>query len=392
MTGPRLTFVTPRYGADVLGGAEAGARLLATRLAADGRDVAVITSCARSMLTWADEYPEATTVEDGVSVTRCGVDRLRSPGFDDRSDDVLPNAHEVSPEIAREWIADQGPTSQRLIEAVRQVDEGITVFYPYLYHPTVEGLPASRVPTMLYPAAHRELPLELPIFDDVFTRADGIAFQTRAEQALVHERFPATTRSAQAMIGLPVEMAIAPDPHAARAALGLGDEPFVLCLGRLDRGKGTHDLVERFARWRENRGSGRLVLAGPVAESPPKTEGVVCLGPIPEEHKFGLLAAADVLINPSFFESFSIVLLEAWLAGTPVLVNGWCLPLVEHCVQSGGGLSYTGRTDFDVALSRLVDEPDTRRALATAGGRYARRSYSWSAVKGRLDGLTSRIN
>ncbi len=388
---PAVTFVTPRYGADVLGGAEAGARLLATRLAADGRRVEVITSCASSMRTWADDYPEGTTLEDGVKVTRCRVDRVRAPDFDARSDRILPNARRASMTDARAWIDEQGPTSGALIEAVAAVAGGIAVFYPYLYHPTVRGLPAARVPTVLYPAAHPEAPLDLPVFDAVSENAGGIAFQTRAEQALVHERFPATSRSVQAMIGLPVEMDTDPDPAAARAALGLGDEPFVLCLGRVDRGKGTHDLVERFGRWRAGGGRSRLVLAGPVAQAVPSTDGVVCLGPIPEAHKFGLVAAADAVINPSFHEAFSIVILEAWLAGTPVLVNGWCAPLVEHCANSGGGLFYTGRTDFEAALTRLVDDEAMRRRMAAAGGRYVRRAYGWPAVRARFDGLTGRL-
>ncbi|MEZ5243838.1 MAG: glycosyltransferase family 4 protein [Acidimicrobiales bacterium] len=387
-----VTFVTPRYGAEVLGGAEAGARLLATRLAADGRRVGVITSCATSMQTWADDFAPGETVEDGVRVVRCRVDRERAPGFDAVSDRILPRGREVELAEALDWIDQQGPTSAALIDAVASVDEGVLVFYPYLYHPTVRGLPAARVPTILYPAAHRELPLELAVFDDVFADVGGIALQTRAEQSLVHARFPATITSPQALVGLPVEMAEVPDPDAARAALGLGDEPFVLCLGRIDRGKGTHDLVERFARFRAARGSGRLVLAGPVAEPPPSVDGVICLGPIDEEHKFGLIAAADVLINPSFYEAFSLVILEAWLAGTPVLVNGWCAPMVEHCTNSGGGLHYTGAADFDLALARLLDDPLARSRLATAGGAYVRRSYGWPAVRTRLDGLIERIS
>jgi len=387
-----VTFVTPRYGADVLGGAEAGARQLATRLAADGRDVAVITSCATSMQTWADDAAPGETIEDGVRVTRCAVDRLRAADFDAQSELVLPRAGDVSLDDALEWIDAQGPTSSSLLEAIAAVDRGVLVFYPYLYHPTVRGLPLARVPTILYPAAHRELPLELPVFDEVFAQVSGIALQTRAEQALVHERFPPTVTSPQALVGLPVEMHETPEPSAARAALGLGEEPFALCLGRVDRGKGTHDLVERFARFRAAHGRGRLVLAGPIAEAPPKVEGVISLGPIPEEHKFGLLAAADVLINPSFYESFSIVILEAWLAGTPVLVNGWCAPMVEHCLNSGGGLHYTGVSDFDIALARLLDEPVTRTTLAAAGGDYVRRSYGWPAVSRRLDGLIERVS
>lgn len=391
MTAP-VTFVTPRYGEHIHGGAEAGARQLAMRLAADGTPVSVITTCASSLLTWANDAPAGESVEDGVRVTRCAVDRERSADFDALSDRVLPRGREVPVAEALDWIDQQGPTSAALLDAVAAVDHGVIVFYPYLYHPTVRGLPRARVPTILHPAAHRELPLELRIFDDVFGGVDGIAMHTRAEQDLVHRRFPATVTSPQAIVGLPVEMPERPDPHAAREALGLGDEPFALCLGRVDRQKGTHDLVERFARFRTGRGHGRLVLAGPVADAPPPVDGVVALGPVANEHKFGLLAAADVLINPSFHESFSIVILEAWLAGTPVLVNGWCAPMVEHCLNSGGGLHYSGVADFDLALGRLLDEPETRTALAAAGGRYVRRSYDWPSVSARLHGLIERVS
>ena len=120
-----------------------------------------------------------------------------------------------------DWIDRQGPTSAALLEAVEAVDCGVLVFYPYLYHPTVRGIPLARVPSILYPAAHRELPFELPIFDDVFAVVDGIAVHTRAEQSLVHESVPVPTMTKpQALVGLPVESSAATDPVAARAALG----------------------------------------------------------------------------------------------------------------------------------------------------------------------------
>ncbi|MEM7140396.1 MAG: glycosyltransferase family 4 protein [Actinomycetota bacterium] len=391
MTTP-ITFVTPRYGAGVIGGAEAGARQLATRLAAEGRAVTVITSRASSMQTWADEYDEGSSVEEGVTVLRCSVDQPREPDFDRHSDALLPRAADASRAEADAWIRAQGPTSRTLIDAVSAVDEGVVVFYPYLYHPTVAGRRVARVPTILYPAAHDEAPLQLPVFDEVFGAVDGIGYHTRAEQELVHHRFPATVRAPQTIVGLPVEMAAAPDPAAARAALGLGDEPFALFLGRVDRGKGVHDLVERFDRHTGRGGSGRLVVAGSVEGRPPEGRGVTVLGPIPEEHKFGLIAAADVLINPSFYESFSIVILEAWLAGTPVLVNGWCEPMVEHVTLSGGGLFYTGVSDFELALERLLTEASTRDALASAGREYVTRRYAWSAVRTRLDGLVDAVS
>jgi glycosyltransferase involved in cell wall biosynthesis len=163
-------------------------------------------------------------------------------------------------------------------------------------------------------------------------------------------------------------------------------------LGRVDAGKGVLDLVERFRAFRQRRGGGRLVIAGPVIDKPPVVDGVDVLGRIPTEHKFGLLAAADVLINPSPHESFSFVVPEAFLVGTPALVNGWCLPLREHCENSHGGLWYTGSADFDVALGRLLDDAPLRDRLAAAGRAYVESMFSWDAVRTRWESILGRVS
>ena len=388
-----VTFVSPRYGADVIGGAESAARALATRLSADGMDIAVLTSRARSYETWDDFYPEGTTVEDGVEVSRFSVDHPRHSDFEALSAALLPRAAQASTAAGLGWIDRQGPTSTALLDAVGDVDSGVVAFTPYLYHPTVRGIEVARVPTVLHAAAHPEPPMELPLFCEVFGSASALAHYSRSEQDLVLSRFPETLTTPQTVLGLPVE---APerriDPQAAREQLGLGEEPFVVCLGRVSRGKGAHDLVERFAAIRRRpRGAG-LVLAGPVIDEVPETAGVLCLGEVPEALKLGLLAAAEVLISPSYLESFSIVVMEAWLAGTPVLVNGWCGPTREHCELSGGGLYYTGVADFDAALRRLLEDAELRARLAEAGRRYVTEAYSWAAVRRRYLGLLSQIS
>ena len=383
-----IRFVTPRYGADIMGGAEWGARQLATKLAADGWSVEVFTTCARDFRTWADEHPAGSTVEDGVTVHRFGVRRPRAAGFDRATDEILARLPDVGIDDALEWIDIQGPDSPALLDAVAGVDDGVLALYPYLYQPTVRGAALARVPTVLHAAAHPEPPLDLPVFDELFSSVSALAHHSRAEQDLVARRFPETRTTPQVVLGLPIDDVDA-DPVAARAALGLGDEPFVVWLGRIDRGKGVHELVERFADVRRSRGGGNLVLAGPVVDPPPPTPGVRVLGPVPEEHKAGLLAAADVFVNPSPHESFSIVILEAWLAGTPVLVNGWCEPMRHHCEESGGGLWYMGRADFEIALTRLLDDPGARDRLADAGRDYVRSRYGWPIVKRRYEGLLS---
>ncbi|MCY3850967.1 MAG: glycosyltransferase family 4 protein [Acidimicrobiaceae bacterium] len=388
-----ITFVVPRYGADVVGGAELGARALATRLSADGMDVSVLTSRARSFDTWADDYPEGTTIEEGVSVSRFSVDHPRSPNFAASCDRLLRHPEQASMQDAWQWIDEQGPTSNDLLEAIAEVDSGVLSLTPYMYHPAVRGVSLARVPTVLHAAAHPEPPLRLPVFDGLFNSVSGIAHYSRLEQRLVLDRFPSTIPTPQAVMGLPVE---APDfeidPDGARRAFGLGDEPFAVFLGRVLRSKGTHELVDFFNAARERRGSGKLVIVGPVVDEIPESEGIVCVGPVSEQHKFGLLAAADALINPSPLESFSLVVLEAWLAGTPVLVNGWCGPTRDHCEQSGGGLWYSNFAEFEVSLNRLLDDAGLRSGLARAGRAYVEDSFSWPAVRRRYQRLLSQIS
>ena len=110
-----------------------------------------------------------------------------------------------------------------------------------------------------------------------------------------------------------------------------------------------------------------------------------------EDHKWGLLAAADVLVNPSPLESFSLVILEAWLAGTPVIVNGRCGPMVDHCRFSGGGLWFAGIADFEEALARLLADHDMADRLAAAGSDYVGRIYNWPAVRSRYEALLDRL-
>ncbi|MDA8072078.1 MAG: hypothetical protein M0Z82_10885, partial [Actinomycetota bacterium] len=63
----RLAMVVPRYGVEILGGAELGARMLAERLVAQlGWSVEVFTTCAQDHMTWADVYRPGDHVLNGV--------------------------------------------------------------------------------------------------------------------------------------------------------------------------------------------------------------------------------------------------------------------------------------------------------------------------------------
>ena len=371
----KLAYVLPRYGAEILGGAEQAARILAESVVQrPGWSVEVFTSCALDAGSFADHYAPGTTVEGGVTVHRFPA-RGRAEDFDARSTAILFGAPQDQIVRGDEWILAQGPVSDALLDALAAADADLIAFHPYLYHPTVFGMRViGDRPVLLHPAAHDERPIYLPLFDDVFARADGIVFWTRSEQTFANGRFPIGA-TPQLVLGIGVDTQVG-DPAAARAAIGLGDEPFALCLGRVDISKGTDLLAHFFAAFKDrNPGPEKLVLAGPVRHEPPSHPDIVIAGPVDEDTKWGLLTAADVLISPSPLESFSIVVLESWLAGTPVLVNGACHPTRDHANDSDGGLWFTGFADFEGALGRLFADGELRAALAANGEAYTRRRY-----------------
>lgn len=379
----KLAYVVPRYGAQVIGGAEYGARMLAERLVSiAGWDVEVLTTCALDARTWADELPTGTAAESGVTVRRFPVTGTRHPHFDKLSPKVLDDPAAAAGEAERRWIDQQGPISPELLDAIRSTDADLVAFYPYLYHPTVAGVPLASGRAVMHPAAHDEAPLRLPLFRSVFAGVDGFVFQTDGERQLVEGLFPIAHRR-QIVLGLGVEP-VEGDGLAAGAVLGLGGRPYLICIGRVDDGKGVRTLTRFFAAYKERHpGPLALVLVGPVVDRPEPHPDIVVTGPVDDDVKWGALRGAVALVNPSGYEAFSLVLIEAWSAGVPVVVNERCAATREHVERSRGGLAFDSYARFEVAVERLVGDAALRDRLAAAGGAYVAERFLWPAVIGR---------
>ena len=114
-------------------------------------------------------------------------------------------------------------------------------------------------------------------------------------------------------------------------------------------------------------------------------------GPVDEAVKWGLLRGAFALVSPSAFESFSIVLLEAWSVGTPALVNSRCAVTLDHARRSGGGVAFGNYAELEVELDRLTDSAPLRAALGRAGQAYVDAHYHWDDVLDRYSAFVSGV-
>lgn len=387
----RLLFVVQRYGLQVAGGAELCCRHYATRLAARGHEVEVLTTCALSYVDWANALPAGTEVLDGVTVHRLPVLAPRNNVlFGPLNGRVVAGRKPIPLHLQEAWMRGQGPLVVDIEPWLREraASYDTAVFFTYLYYTTWAGLPAAagRTPTVLHPTAHDEPPLYLPLFDNVFRLPHAFGFLTEEEGDLVNRRFRVDRPSE--VVGIGVDLDASGDEAAFRDAFDLGDRPYVAYVGRLDPHKGTDELYDFFDAYKRRRGGSlALVVVGEPVKPAPVRDDLVVTGFVDEAVKRGALAGALALVHPSYFESFSMVLTEAWAQRRPALVQGRCEVLAGQARRSGGAIPYEGFAQFEAALDLLVDDADLRDELGAAGRRYVEDRYEWDRVLDRYEDL-----
>jgi hypothetical protein len=134
-----------------------------------------------------------------------------------------------------------------------------------------------------------------------------------------------------------------------------------------------------------------LVLIGHAVLEVPKDPRIRHLGFLPDEDKFDAIAAAELLIMPSYYESLSMVALEAWALGRPVLANGRCEVLTGQCIRSNAGLFYETYEEFGEALGSIAENALLAEALGMNGRVFYRRHYDWPVIERKYLDMIARL-
>jgi len=384
-TSQRIAFVAPRFpDGTAAGGAETLLGALAHRMVDRGHDVHFLATCARDHFTWKNEIPPGSRESDGIPVTFFPVDQDRDVSGFLQAQARISRGRTASEADESTWL-DNSVHSSALYEYLDR--EGASyeriVAGPYLFGMIhrIASLHAEK--TILLPCLHDEPFAMLPAIRRMFQNVRLCMFNTDPERELAVRLYdlPATTTRV-------VGMGIDPfDVDSTRPTPLAEIDRYVLYSGRREEGKGTPLLLDYFRVFRERTGRDvKLVFTG-SGDLPAETlsaDWVIDLGFVSEAEKHRAMAGATAFCHPSPNESLGIVLLESWLAGTPVLVTARSAVLRDHCARGKGGLWFKTYPEFEEELLLLLDHDDTRTALAASGRQYVLQQYSWDAVEPRL--------
>jgi len=417
----KIAFVIQRYGSEILGGSEYHCRLIAERLA-ERHDVEVLTTCARDYITWNNEYPEGADRIRGVTVRRFANAHPRDiEAFNRYSDWIFDHPHTRDDEMR--WLEEQGPWCPPLVEYLERHHRSYDalIFFTYLYAPTVLGLAVAPDKSILVPTAHDEPAVHLGIYREMFSRPAAVAYNTEVERRFLttefefraiaeetvgcgvdlpqqsHERRPAAEEPppAGAEAPPPAEAARGRWPSSGRGAAFRArhkiHSPFALYGGRIEKGKGCEELVEYFSTYHEDGGHLTLALMGVKLMPLPEEPYIRFAGLLSERERLQALEAASVVIVPSPFESLSLLALEAFAVGTPILANARSEVLVDHCLQSNAGLFYADRDEFVECLKLLAMDDRLRAQMGRNGRAYVRDRYRWDIIMGKYERLLGAV-
>ena len=383
---PKIALIMPWYGLDTAGGAEVHGRRLAESLRAAGVEIEVWTSCGKDFFSphLPRYYPEGPGQVNGVPVLRFPVRQEPAISFFRAHPEVL--AEGEPPALTPDHPAGELIVADALFEhIVAHRQEYFFVFMPYVWGTAVWGARLCPERTFLIPCLHDEPWAYAPVYKPTFTRVRGLLFNSEPEAELARRLYGIDVRRA-AVIGEGIDMHWQGDARRFRHKYGLYD-PFILFVGRRDQGKRALTLISYFCEYKSRHPNRlKLALAGknPIDIPSAFAADIIDLGFLEEQDKHDAYAAATIFCQPSAVESFSIVLMEAWLQGTPALVNAECAVTVDHCRKSGGGLYFADYFEFEACIEYLLARPALRRRMGQLGAEYVRRNYRWEDVAQRL--------
>ncbi|MBM9499835.1 glycosyltransferase family 4 protein [Leptospira sp. 201903071] len=413
----KIAVVSPIFSDQVSGGSEKLIFQFVELLAKDF-EITVLTTRSLDYVSWKNSIPvrENYTIQEANNLSKpvCVEERTSSLGgtykvlhftvekrrnidkFNRLSKKILEEPSFQNRENVNHWIEEQGPFVPELIQFIESRKSEFEVFFfvSYLYYPLVFGSPLVAEKSIIIPTFHDEAPAHLPIYKEVLTDLSSYSFNT-PEELEVFRNILGFAPSTYSITGMNLNLdkntlaSVSENRSNPKNSSTDKQDPFLLYVGRVDLGKGFLEMAEWFLDWKKNSElPHKLRIVGKIASKIParilENQNVEFLGFVEEKRKIKLLQNCACLINSSPLESFSIVLMEAWLAEKPVLVNGKSDVLKGHCLRSNGGLFYSDKKSFSATINYILEHPNDSMEMGKNGKRYVEQNFNPDIVREKL--------
>jgi|GEM_PF-330488 len=393
LSGKRMLFVMPWFGSFAKGGAEKVIFELCEALSRQGVAVTVWTTKSTTLENWNN-----LATEDADTALPFGVRRFSCRPYTEPLFKILNgrlNGAKLG--LFGGWLWQKtslyGPNMRSELESQHESFDAIVLCH-YLGGTTHNLANVCPQKILIYPFIHDEPALYNRVMRDAFAAARGVVCNSAAEVELGQRAELGLSPQLFTPVGNIVEQVNThhiPKPSSFQSLTG---GHFVLFLGRLISEKNLQELIHWHSDIQQNLGqrAPKLVFAGKgdFFKGREVPDWMLVTGSISEDEKSWLLQNCLMLVQPSLLESFSLVIMEAWLLGKPVCVHSKCLATLGHVKASGGGQGVINSPEYSAFVRELLEDPSRARALGEKGQAYVQQEFSELAVLNKFSDAAAK--
>lgn len=381
----KIGFVTPWYGENIPGGAEAALRDITNHLFQAGMKIEILSTCVKEFQSnWNCNYykPGITYESGGIKVQRFKVRKRNTAAFDQVNLKLMQHRMPISSSEEEIYVREMINSPDLYAYIRTHKDEySAFVFIPYMFGTTYYGVQECLEKAVMIPCFHDESYIYMKNFRTVFSKVAGMMFNAQPEAELTARVYDLSNVKT-AVMGLGVDTHLTFDAKRFREKYKI-TEPFFLYAGRKDVGKNIYTLIDYYHEYvyRKDTNLKLVLLGGGNIKIPAALKDrVIDIGFVPIQDKYDAYAAAEFLCQPSKNESFSYVIMESWLCERPVLVHKQCNVTENFARVSNGGLCFDNYFEFEGAVDYILEHPAEAKVMAMQGKKYVLDNFDWDVM------------
>jgi len=381
-----IIFITPWFGV-FAGGAEVLVRTLAVELNRRGIKTFIFTTCSKSPYDswWHDYYKSGRYSVYGLEIYRFTTNKNDRERYEKIVSKII-RGEKLSTNDKMDFFY-CGINSNTLVNEVKGYLEDYEIIaLPYFHgltHAVINSYPEK---ISIIPCFHDEPQFYWSeIITSLLKNAKKVFFNSYEEKEMAVKNYGLKVgrKLAEGIVtGGIVQRKNYSKELIKEDIIKKLPKKFFVYIGRKEKGKNVHLLCKWFERYKkEFKNDTKLVFIGGGDQSLiPQSPNFIDYGYVSEEIKQFILQKSKGLITLSKNESFSLVIMEAWLSGIPVIVSANCAVTKGHVLRCNGGFYVSNKDEFICALRFIEDNPLLAKKMAINGKMYVQQEFNPDAV------------